>query len=57
MRSNGIPYKNYDIEKDRKARARMKKLGGTGAVPFAIINGKTVRGYSEGTYKRLLGLP
>ena len=56
MRSNGIPYKQYDVEKDRKARAMMKTLGGTGAVPFAIINGETVRGYSERTYKKVLGL-
>lgn len=56
LNANGIPFKAYDIEKDRKAAAKMKALGGSGGVPFAIINGKKVAGFSARTYKRVLGL-
>ena len=56
LRSNNIKFKQYDIEKDPKANAKMRALGGTGGVPFAIINGIKVRGFSKETYKKLLGL-
>ena len=45
LRANHIEYKAYDIEKDPKAAARMKALGGSGGVPFAIINGKKAIGF------------
>ena len=57
LRSNGISYQEYDIEKSRVAKARMKSLGGSGGVPFAVINGNTVSGFSRESYKRALGLP
>jgi hypothetical protein len=34
----------------------MKALGGRGGVPFAIINDQKIYGFSEDTYKRVLGL-
>lgn len=34
----------------------MKALGGTGGVPFAVINGKKVLGFSAKRYKTVLGL-
>jgi hypothetical protein len=34
----------------------MKSLGGTGGVPFAIINGKKVYGFSTKSYKQAFGL-
>jgi len=34
----------------------MFALGGTGGVPFAIINGKKVPGFSTIIYKQALGL-
>ena len=57
LRSNRINFRQYDIEKDRKAAARMRELGGTGGVPFAIINGKKIGGFSSKAYKQALGLP
>ena len=33
LRSNGISFQQYDIEKNKKASARMKALGGSGGVP------------------------
>ncbi len=56
LRSNGISYQEYDIEKSKASKARMKALGGSGGVPFAIINGNTVSGFSREKYKRALGL-
>jgi len=56
LRSNRINFRQYDVEKDRKAAARMRELGGTGGVPFAIINGKKIGGFSLQAYKQALGL-
>ena len=57
LRSNLIKFQQYDIEKNPKAAEIMKALGGTGGVPFAIINGKQVHGFSTKKYKQALGLP
>ncbi len=57
LRSNRINFSQYDVEKDRKAAARMRALGGTRGVPFAIINGKKIGGFSSNDYKQALGLP
>ena len=56
LKSNRIKYNKYDVGKDPKAAARMKALGGPGGVPFAIINGKKVIGFSKKRYKHELGL-
>ena len=56
LRSNHINFRQYDVEKDRKAAARMRALGGTRGVPFAIINGKRIGGFSLNAYKQALGL-
>lgn len=56
LSSNGINYQEYDIEKSKVAKGRMKALGGSGGVPFAIINGNTVSGFSKEKYKQALGL-
>lgn len=50
----GIAYKEYDVEKNPAAAARMKKLGGGGGVPFAVINGKTVLGFDADDYQAAL---
>ena len=56
FRSHRIQFQQYDVEKDPSAAARMHALGGTGPVPFAVINGKQILGFSEYEYKRALGL-
>lgn len=56
LKANNIPFKQHDIEKDTGARKRMESLGGRGGVPFAIINGEKIHGFSVGTYNRVLGL-
>jgi glutaredoxin len=56
LRANNIPFVEYDIEKDAQAAQRMQQLAGRGGVPFAIINGQQIRGWSEPAYKQALGL-
>ncbi len=48
--SKGIAYKVYDIEKDSKAAARKRKLDSKKGVPFAIVNGTAIHGYSAERY-------
>ena len=54
--ANNIPFQEYDIEKDNVAAERKKKLGGGSGVPFALINGKGIYGFSKESYARALGL-
>jgi glutaredoxin len=55
FRSKGIPFKEYDIEKDKAAARRKKQLDKKGSgVPFAMINGKPIHGYSTKAYERAL---
>lgn len=55
FRSKGIPFKEYDIEKDKAAARRKKQLDKKGSgVPFALINGKSIHGYSKEAYERAL---
>ena len=55
FRSRGIPFKEYDIEKDKAAARRKKQLDKKGSgVPFAMINGKPIHGFSEAAYENAL---
>lgn len=40
----GIPFKEYDIEKDADARKAYQALGG-GGIPILDVNGTLIRGY------------
>ena len=40
----GIPYKEFDIEKDAVARKDYEALGG-GGIPIIDVNGTLIRGY------------
>ncbi|HSC76184.1 MAG TPA: glutaredoxin domain-containing protein [Pseudomonadales bacterium] len=51
LNDRNIAYKEYDIEKDSRAAARMQKLGGSNSIPFAVINGKPVQGFSPDSYQ------
>ena len=50
FRSRGIKFKAYDIEKDEAAARRMMALTQQRAVPFVVINGHQIHGYSEQAY-------
>ena len=44
--SKGIPYTEYDIEKDAEARKAYEALGGRG-IPLIDVNGTLIRDFSE----------
>jgi glutaredoxin len=54
FRSQGIPFTVYDVEKDSSAARRKEQLDSRNGVPFAIINGQKIHGYSEGAYREAL---
>jgi len=54
FRSRGIDFIEHDIEKDKEAAIRKKELDSRSGVPFVIINGRQIRGYSESAYERAL---
>ena len=57
LRSHRIAFKEYNIERDKTAKKKMRAAGGVQHVPFAVIKGKKIRGFSEGRYRRALNLP
>lgn len=50
FRSQGVPFIEYDVERDREAAARKRALGSSGGVPFAVVNGQKIQGYSPKEY-------
>jgi len=54
FRSRGIPFTEYDIEKDSAAAARKNKLDKKNGVPFVVINGRGLHGWSAAGYEQAL---
>ncbi len=54
FRSKGIEFAVYDIEKDENAARRMMALTSKRAVPYVVINGHGIQGYSEEAYQAAL---
>ena len=54
FRSRGIDFVTYDIEKDQQAASRMRSLTNRRAVPFVVINGYGIQGYSIAAYEQAL---
>jgi len=54
FRERGISFVEYDIEKDRQAALRKQQLDSGRGVPFAVINGHKISGYSERLYLQAL---
>lgn len=52
FRSQGIPFIEYDIEKNRAAATRHKKMGASG-VPVIIYGDKRMNGFSEAGFERI----
>ena len=52
--SGGIAFTEYNIEKDQEAARRMRSLTKSRGVPFAVINGRHIQGYSEADYSQAL---
>jgi len=55
MKSKGIPYVAYNIEKDSSARQRHKDLGGHG-VPLIIIGSNKMSGFSPESLEHYLNI-
>ncbi len=54
FQSRNIPFTEYDIEKDHAAAERRSKLDPRAGVPFAVVNGQQILGFSPGAYERAL---
>jgi glutaredoxin len=54
FRSRDIPFTAYDIEKDGRAARRKAELDTRGGVPFAVINGQKIYGFSPEAYEKAL---
>ena len=54
FRSRGIFFTEYDIEKDKSAAARKNKLDKKKGVPFVVINGRGIHGWSAAAYEQAL---
>ncbi len=50
--SEGIPFKEYDIETSRKGRKDYKELNGTG-VPIIMVNNERMNGFSQGRFDEM----
>lgn len=46
LKDNGIKFKRYDIEKDRKGSLLYRQLGG-GGIPLTLVDSTVVRGFDE----------
>jgi glutaredoxin len=54
LKSNNIPFTEYNMDNDKISRARRKEIDDSEDVPFAIINKNQVYGFSETIYNRAL---
>jgi len=54
FRSRGIDFVTYDIEQDQEAARRMRSLTNRRAVPYVVINGQGIQGYSVAAYEQAL---
>ncbi len=62
LKTNGIAYQQYDVEKDANAKAILEKLGREQgipshmltSVPILAVKGKLILGFNEAEVKRLL---
>lgn len=54
FRSKGVPFTEYDIEKDKAAARRKNKLSPKKGVPFAVVNGRKIYGFAPKAYEHAL---
>ncbi|MBM7559324.1 glutaredoxin family protein [Marinitoga litoralis] len=52
----GIPFKEYNVEKDQRAAERMVKKTGQMGVPVIEIGNQTIVGFDKAKIERLLGI-
>ena len=54
LNAKGIPFTEYDVQKDKTALQRKRRLDPRRGVPLAVINGQTVLGFSPAAYEAAL---
>lgn len=54
FQSQGVSYREYDIDRDAAAHARLKSLNPGGGIPVTVINGQTIRGYNPSAFDAAL---
>jgi len=54
LKSKGKAFKEYNIQHDAEAARRKQQLSPGGAVPFAVICGQKLLGFSPPSYDRAL---
>lgn len=54
--SRGLPFTDYNIEKDQEAYGRFRKMNPQGGVPLVLIGRYQIGGYSEQAYEKALSL-
>lgn len=54
FRSRGIPVIDYDIETDHAAAERKCALDPSPGIPYVVIGGKGIHGYSAPLFEKLL---
>ena len=52
FQANNIPFVEYDIEKNSRAKKRFDRAGGKG-VPLILYKGKRLSGLSESGFNRI----
>ncbi|MBI4986988.1 MAG: glutaredoxin family protein [Rhodocyclales bacterium] len=53
MDAKGLSYSEIDVDKDARGHEEYRRLGGNG-VPFFVVAGKTMTGFSESAFEKLL---
>jgi glutaredoxin len=56
LQDKGIPFREFDVEKDAEADARFRAMNPTGSIPLAVIGGEKILGFDPQAYERALGL-
>ncbi len=56
MEMNNVKYREYNVEANHTAALRQKMLGGGKGVPFAVVNGKKIKGWNQRAYAKALGI-
>ena len=54
LESRGVQFDAYDIEKDADAANPKNQMDTKGGVPFALIYGQKISGFSEEAYQKAL---
>ncbi len=54
LREKGVPFIEYDVERDREAAARSLSRSGSSAIPVAVIGDQVLVGFSPQSYEGAL---